>query len=96
MNPFKDFSRAKLQDFIDRANFNLQISNLELQRIDTQYSIDKRDKNEDTRIDPADLVDQLAIIEAQYALTKRNKQRAIAQVTENKNALQAAIDLIPA
>lgn len=70
-------------------------SKKELQRIDVQYSIDKQDRTDDTRIDPADLADQIAIIDAQYAISKRNKQREIAQVNENKAALQAAFDLIP-
>ncbi len=74
-----------------RANINAEIKALELQRIEAQFVIDKRNIESDTRDDADTIANKITIQTAQKAINIRNKNKEIADTARNITALSAAI-----
>lgn len=84
-------SKEALQDMLARADLNKQIAEIELQKIDVQFSIDQRNAQDDARDDADTIANKITILSAQKAISIRNKNKDIAQVNANVTALTAAI-----
>ncbi len=91
MNPFQGKGAEELNDLIARARLNLTINQSQLSLLDVQLSIDKRNLSEDTRNSADDIIDKTEILQAQYNISKRNKQKDVDTNTGSITAIQAAI-----
>lgn len=84
-------TKEEYQELLARANINLQIKNLELQKIDADFLIQKREIQNDAREDSATKADNIVILTAQKSVNIRRKNRDIADVLRNISLFEDAI-----